>query len=202
MRNGDTSARLAAGFSLGTTTAWRYVPESVDLLAALSDDVHAAVTRAAQLASTILDGTLIPIDRLADQRPYYSGKHKQHGMNVRLLADLAGRLVWASPPLPGAVHDVTAARTVGLIDALTGAGVKTFTERAVRSGRYDPHAVPAASPSALIVARAAGRQPLACPWACPGSMADGMNRVLPQLPAGPGPACGDQPGAGAGGSFG
>jgi hypothetical protein len=41
--------------------------------AALADDVHAAVKRAAQLAYTILDGTLIPIDRLADERPYYSG---------------------------------------------------------------------------------------------------------------------------------
>ena len=40
-----------------------------------------------------------------------------------------GRLVWASPALPGAVHDVTAARTVGLIDVLTRAGVKTFADK-------------------------------------------------------------------------
>ncbi|SDL54087.1 hypothetical protein SAMN05421869_12716 [Nonomuraea jiangxiensis] len=64
----------------------------MDLLAALADDVHAAVKRASRLAYTILDGTLIPIDRLADERPYYSGKHKQQGMNVQLLADPAGRL--------------------------------------------------------------------------------------------------------------
>ncbi|SDM79913.1 transposase family protein [Nonomuraea jiangxiensis] len=129
LRNGDTYARLAAGFAVGTTTAWHYVREVVDLLAALADDVHAAVARAARLAYTILDGTLIPIDRLADERPYYSGKHKRHGMNVQLLADPMGRLVWASPALPGAVHDVTAARKVGLIDALTSAGVKTFADK-------------------------------------------------------------------------
>ncbi|MEV0200317.1 transposase family protein, partial [Nonomuraea sp. NPDC050691] len=82
-----------------------------------------------RLAYAILDGTLIPIDRLADERPYYSGKHKQHGVNVQLLADPMGRLVWASPALPGAVHDLTAARRVGLIDALTGAGVKTFADK-------------------------------------------------------------------------
>ncbi|MBB2747096.1 UNVERIFIED_ORG: hypothetical protein FHR35_006975 [Microbispora rosea subsp. rosea] len=129
LRNGDTYARLAAGFAIGTTTAWRYVRESVDLLAALADDVQAATLRAARLAYAILDGTLIPIDRVADQKPYYSGKHKHHGVNVQVLADPAGRLVWASPALPGAVHDLTAARIVGLIDALTANGVMTFADK-------------------------------------------------------------------------
>ncbi|GAB7040312.1 hypothetical protein JCM9533A_41620 [Catenuloplanes niger JCM 9533] len=42
------------------------------------------------LAYAILDGTLIPIDRVADQKPYYSGKHKRHGANVQVIADAAG----------------------------------------------------------------------------------------------------------------
>ncbi|MGV9771306.1 transposase family protein [Streptosporangium sp. NPDC003464] len=129
LRIGDTYARLAAGFAVGTPTAWRYVREAADLLAALADDVHAAVGRASRPAYTILDGPLIPIDRLADERPYYSGNHRRHGMNVQLLADPMGRLVWASPALPGAVHDVSAARKAGLIDALTSAGVKIFADK-------------------------------------------------------------------------
>ncbi|WP_055480807.1 IS5/IS1182 family transposase [Sphaerimonospora mesophila] len=129
LRNGDTYARLASGFSISITTAWRYVRESTDLLAALADDVQAAAVRAARLAYAILDGTLIPIDRLADQKPYYSGKHKRHGVNVQVVADPAGRPVWASPVLPGAVHDLTAARTVGLIDALTSNNVMTFADK-------------------------------------------------------------------------
>ncbi|WP_219501851.1 transposase family protein [Nonomuraea ceibae] len=129
LRKGEPFTELAEGFAVGATTAWRYVRESVDLMAALADNVHAAVKRAARLAYTILDGTLIPIDRVADERPYYSGKHKQHGMNIQLLADPMGRLTWASPALPGAVHDVTAARKVGLIDAVTGAGVTTFADK-------------------------------------------------------------------------
>lgn len=129
LRNGDTYARLAAGFHIGTSTAWRYVQEALDLLATLADDVHAAALRARQLAYAILDGTLIPINRLADERPYYSGKHRRHGMNVQVVADPIGRLVWTSPALPGASHDLTAARTTGLIDALTGAGVKTFADK-------------------------------------------------------------------------
>lgn len=38
------------------------------------DDFKAATARAARLAHAILDGTLILIDRVADQKPYYSRK--------------------------------------------------------------------------------------------------------------------------------
>jgi hypothetical protein len=110
--------------------AWRYVREAVELLAAAADNVQATVARAARLAYAILDGTLIPIDRVYDQKPYYSGKHKRHGVNVQVLADPAGRLIWTSPALPGAVHDLTAARTVGLIDALAAAKVETLADKA------------------------------------------------------------------------
>ncbi|MEN3611530.1 transposase family protein [Plantactinospora sp. ZYX-F-223] len=130
LRNGDTITRLACGFAVSTTTAWRYVREAVDLLAAHAEDLNAAIRRIGRLAYAILDGTLIPIDRVADQRPYYSGKHKRHGVNVQVIADCAGRLIWASPALPGAVHDLTAARTHGLIDALTNANVMTFADKA------------------------------------------------------------------------
>lgn len=54
--------------------------------------------------------TLIPIDRVAGQRRYYSGERKRHGMNVQVLTDPAGRLVWASPHLAGAVQGLSAAR--------------------------------------------------------------------------------------------
>jgi hypothetical protein len=57
LRNGDTYARLAAGFGIGTTTAWRYVREAVNLLASAAEDVTAAAARAARLAYAILDGT-------------------------------------------------------------------------------------------------------------------------------------------------
>lgn len=99
LRNGDTYQRLAAGFGIGLSTAWRYIHETVDLLAGAAADAHTAAARAARLAYAILDGTLIPIDRVAADRPYYSGKHKRHGLNVQILADPRGNLVWASPAL-------------------------------------------------------------------------------------------------------
>jgi hypothetical protein len=70
----------------------------------------------------ILDGTLLRIDRIGMtsgyDRAFYSGKHKAHGLNVQVVADPIGRLVWISPPLPGARHDMGAAREHGIIDAL------------------------------------------------------------------------------------
>jgi hypothetical protein len=36
-------------------------------------------------------------------RAFYSGKHKRHGLNVQVIADPIGRLVWISPVLPGAL---------------------------------------------------------------------------------------------------
>jgi hypothetical protein len=40
-------------------------------------------------------------------------------LNVQVIADPIGRLVWISPPLPDARHDMGAARDHGIIDALT-----------------------------------------------------------------------------------
>ena len=88
------------------------------------------MNRIRRLAYAICDGTLIPIDRVHDQKPYYSGKHRRHGMNIQVIADPAGRLVWASAALPGSTHDLTAARTHGIIDALTRANVMTFADKA------------------------------------------------------------------------
>ncbi|MFI1995321.1 transposase family protein [Actinoplanes sp. NPDC020271] len=135
LRNGDTYTRLAAGFQIGVTTAWRYVQEAIALLSAAADDLNAAMQRIRQLAYAILDGTLIPIDRVADQKPYYSGKHKRHGVNVQVIADALGRLVWASAALPGWTHDLTAARTHGIIDALTSADVMTFADKGYQGAR-------------------------------------------------------------------
>ncbi|RLK09644.1 DDE superfamily endonuclease [Micromonospora sp. M71_S20] len=135
LRNGDTYTRLAAGFAVGVATAWRYVQEAIALLAAVADDLAAAMQRIRRLAYAILDGTLIPIDRVADQKPYYSGKHQRHGVNVQVIADAAGRLVWASPSLPGAVHDLIAARAHGIIGALTSANVTTFADKGYQGAR-------------------------------------------------------------------
>jgi hypothetical protein len=72
LRNGQ----LTTGFGIGTTTAYRYITEAVNLLAALAPTLTEAERATSTKAYVILDGTLLPIDRIAADRPFYSGKHK------------------------------------------------------------------------------------------------------------------------------
>ncbi|KUJ33282.1 transposase [Streptomyces sp. NRRL F-5122] len=135
LRNGTTYAQLAAGFEVGTSTVYRYISEAVDLLAALAPTLNEAVRAASAKAYVLLDGTLLPIDRIAADRPYYSGKHKKHGVNVQVIADPFGRLLWASPALPGAVHDIRAAREHGIIDALEQAHIPCWADKGYQGAR-------------------------------------------------------------------
>ena len=88
----------------------------------------------------IVDGTLLRIDRVGmasgRDRPYYSGKHKCHGVNVQVIADPAG-LIWASPALPGARHDMGAAREHGILDALREAGIPVIADSAYRGSGFE-----------------------------------------------------------------
>jgi hypothetical protein len=117
LRCGDTYAQLAAGFGIGIATVYRYIREAVEALAALAPSLAEAMKMIRAKAFVILDDTLLPIDRIAADTPYHSGKHKRHGMNVQVLADPFGRLLWASPALPGSTHDLTAARQHDIIEA-------------------------------------------------------------------------------------
>ena len=87
------------------------------LLAARSPRLRQALDQAQQAehAYVIIDGTLILTDRVAADRPFYSGRHRRHGMNLQVIASPDGDIVWVSGPLPGAVHDLAAARTWGIV---------------------------------------------------------------------------------------
>jgi hypothetical protein len=131
LRKGDTFAELAAGFGIGTATAWRYVTETTALLAARAPKLRQALTgaRKAGHAYVVIDGTLIPTDRVAADRPFYSGKHRRHGMNLQVISAPGGEILWVSGPLPGAVHDLTAARIWGIIRQLAAAGLITLADK-------------------------------------------------------------------------
>jgi len=131
LRKGETFAELAAGFGVGTATAWRYVTETVALLAARAPKLGRALAKAkdAGHAYLVIDGTLIPIDRVAADRPSYSGKHRKHGMNLQVIASPDGDIVWVSGPLPGAVHDLTAARIWGIIRELAASSLVVLGDK-------------------------------------------------------------------------
>ncbi len=129
---GHTYAQLAAGFGVGTTTASRYVTEAVDLLAAHAPSLADTVRATSVTAYLLLDGTLLPVDRIAADRPFYSGRHKRHGMNVQVIAYPFGRLLWASPALPGAVRDIRATREHGIVDAPAEADITCWADKGYR----------------------------------------------------------------------
>ena len=78
LRKGETFDELAAGIGVGRTTARQYVNEVVEPPAGRAPRLGQAVRPAKRAghAYVILDGTLIPVDRVARGRPFYSGKHK------------------------------------------------------------------------------------------------------------------------------
>ncbi len=135
---GETFAGLAAGFRVGTATAWRYVNETVGLLAARAPKLRRAVRDAKRKghAYVVVDGTLIPIDRVAADRPFYSGKHKKHGMNLQVIASPAGDILWVSGPLPGSVHDKNAEWIWGVLAEREAAGLVVLADKGYQGSTY------------------------------------------------------------------
>ena len=50
-------------------------------------------------------------------------------MNLQVIASPHGDTVWVSGPLPGAVHDLTAARIWGIIQALAACGLVVLGDK-------------------------------------------------------------------------
>jgi hypothetical protein len=138
LRKGDTFAELAAGFGVGTATAWRYVNETADLLAGRAPKLKRAISDAKRAghAYVILDGTLIPIDRVARDKPFYSGKHKRHGMNLQVIASPHGDVLWVSGALPGSVHDKKAEWVWGVLDELENQGLAVLADKGYQGATW------------------------------------------------------------------
>jgi hypothetical protein len=125
LRKGEPFADVGAGFAVSATTCWRYVNETVELLAQRSPKLREALRKAKSqsMAYVVIDGTLIPIDRIAADRPFCSGKHRMHGVNLQVIASPDGTILWVSGDLPGSTHDTAAARIWNILAALRDAGL-------------------------------------------------------------------------------
>lgn len=138
LRKGDPFAEIAPGFGVSVATAWRYVEETVKLLAARAPKLRTALRRARADGHPylVIDGTLIPIDRVHADRPFYSGKHQKHGMNIQVIATPAGDIVWVSGALPGHVHDLSAARIWGVVRELERLGLITLADKGYQGAEH------------------------------------------------------------------
>jgi hypothetical protein len=67
----------------------------VALLAARSPKLRQALDQAkhAGHACLVIDGALTRIDRVAADRPFYSGKHCKHRMNLQVIASPDGDIM-------------------------------------------------------------------------------------------------------------
>ncbi len=77
----------------------------------------------------IVDGTLIPIDRIGADKPYCSMKHHRHGMNVQVIARPDGTPPWFSHATPGRTHNLTAARAHGIAQACLTRQILVLADR-------------------------------------------------------------------------
>jgi DDE superfamily endonuclease len=123
--DGTRLAQLAADNRIGRSTAYRYLHEGIDVLAAAAPGLRGALlaARAAGHPHVTVDGTLVRTDRCSVAGPtaradrsdrrvdlWWSGKHACHGGNVQVIAAPDGWPLWTSPVRPGREHDTTALR--------------------------------------------------------------------------------------------
>ena len=128
-RNQGDVALVGAGFGVSRATAYRYRDEVVDVLAAQAPDLHDALTEVAEQgwSHVVVDGKVFRTDRTAetttsvrgqDINTWYSGKHRAFGGNVQAIMRPDGMPIWVSDVIAGHHHDMTAARTLGVLGAL------------------------------------------------------------------------------------
>lgn len=135
------AAQIAAGFGISVGTAHAYtiallVGQAPGLLKVLCEREPEYV---------LLDGTLAECDRMGDGKAHYSHKRRRHGVNVQVVTDPGGQVLWISPALPGRCHDLTAARTHRIVRICERQGVPILADRAytgagpwVTAGRRGP----------------------------------------------------------------
>ena len=131
--DGTRLTQLAADNQIGRSTAYRYLHEGIDILAATSPGLRGALlaARAAGHPHVTVDGTLIRTDRCSVAGPtaradrpdrrvdlWWSGKHAAHGGNVQVIAAPDGWPIWTSDVRPGREHDTTALRAAEALPLL------------------------------------------------------------------------------------
>jgi hypothetical protein len=129
---------LARDTRISIATAYRYLHEGIDVIAAHAPDLHDVLDQGLEdgWEFVCLDGTLIPTVRSsrrceAGHDLWYSGKHHRHGGNVQVLTGPTGYPEWVSPAEPGSTHDITAARehVLPALYPAAAAGLKTLCDK-------------------------------------------------------------------------
>ena len=119
LRTNTSQEAIAEIMGVSQPTISRAISVVTRIIARVLGPVLATVEEVPHGGVHIIDGTLLPCWSWKDRTDLWSGKHKRTGLSLQVLVSPAGRLRWASDPLPGATHDTKAITTSGLLEETT-----------------------------------------------------------------------------------
>lgn len=147
-RDGTRVAQLATDAGIGIATAYRYLHQALDALAAQAPELPDALQTCLQsgLTYVILDGKLVPTDRVAERAE--AGQHRG-GIPASTMPSAATSNSWppptdgryGSPRYAGSMVDLPAARTQGLGALLHAAaqGLPTLADKGYQAAGIGIH---------------------------------------------------------------
>lgn len=90
--------------------------------------------------TVIIDGTEFGVEKPSDdkaQRPFYSGKRKTHTAKTIAVTDGLSNLLWVTPVVGGATHDLTALRDANLAVHLGDCGLDVLADSGFQGLQHD-----------------------------------------------------------------
>ena len=118
MRHNVIQAVIGEQLGVSQSTISRTIGAVTDAIVRALKDVLLTAEEVPQGCDYVVDGTLFPCWSWRNHRELWSGKHKTTSMNVQILILPDGRLVRASDPYPGSMHDVAAPGSSGLLEGI------------------------------------------------------------------------------------
>jgi hypothetical protein len=108
-RNNITEEVWAEIFDVNQATISRYLTELTPLIDQATAEFRPTAEEAAEAtrgAIALVDGTLWPCWSWAGERELWAGKYKTTGHGSLIIANLHGRILFVSEPVPGNEHDM------------------------------------------------------------------------------------------------
>ena len=118
MRHNVIQAVIGEQLGVSQSTISRAIGAVTDAIVRALKDVLLTAEEVPQGCDYVVDGTLFPCWSWRNHRELWSGKHKTTGVNVQILILPDGRLVRASDPYSGSMHDVAAPGSSGLLGGM------------------------------------------------------------------------------------